>query len=101
MNIKAQKNKDMMQEQPYAQIALKRMGAIPKNFLVYRAEWLGAEKDPKDWVEMKVTGAQFREAKRGPNKGELCIKVPHTDRVAYVTEAEIKIFEKNQKNAKH
>lgn len=101
MNIKAQTHKNVMQKQPYAQIALKRMGAVPENFLVYRAEWLGTEKDPKDWVEMKVTGAQFREAKRGPNKGELCIKVPHTDRVAYVTEAEMKSFEEKQKNARH
>ena len=38
---------------------------------------------------MKVTGAEFREAKSGPQKGKLAIMVKGTQRSAYVTREEM------------
>lgn len=42
---------------------------------------------------MKVTGADFRVAKAGPDKGKLAVKVKGTDRTVYVTREEIKSFD--------
>lgn len=42
---------------------------------------------------MKVTGAEFREAKTGPNKGKLAVIVKDSKRVAYVTSEEMKALD--------
>ncbi len=79
---------DVFAEQPYGKLALQKLGAVPENFRLYYAGWLG--KKPEDFTVMEVTGAQFRVAKRGPNKGKLSIMVPGTKRTTYVTKDEMK-----------
>ena len=81
---------DVFAEQPYGKLALQKMGAVPENFRLYYAGWLG--KKPEDFTVMEVTGAQFRVAKRGPNKGKLSIKIPGTQRKVRVTRAEMQEF---------
>ena len=68
---------DIFAETAYGKVALEKMGEVPDNFRLYKAGWV----DPS---MMKVTGAKFRKALSGPNKGILSIKVKGTDRVAYV-----------------
>lgn len=66
------------------------MAPTPENFRLYAAEWLGEK--PKDWDVMKVTGAEFRVAKSGPNKGKLSVMVEGTKRTAHVTREEMRVF---------
>lgn len=80
-------SKDIFAEYSYGQVALKKLEPVPENFRLYSAEWLGEK--PEDWKTMKVTGAEFREAKSGPNKGQLTIMVRSTQRSAYVTREEM------------
>ncbi|WP_341744676.1 hypothetical protein [Azonexus hydrophilus] len=79
--------RDLFAEQPYGKIALAKMGAVPENFRLYQAGWLGNK--PEEWTVMKVIGAEFRAAKSGPNKGKLTIPVEGTTRTAFVTAEEI------------
>mgnify|MGYP007103403909 CR=1 FL=1 len=60
---------DVFAQQSYGKIALQKMAPVPDNFRLYSAGWLGDK--PEDWSVMKVSGAQFRTAKSGPNKGKL------------------------------
>lgn len=76
-------------EYPFGKAALRKMGDTPANFLLFFAGWMG---DLKTTDTMKVTGAVFREAKKGKDKGKLCIKVPGTERTVYVTKAEMAEF---------
>lgn len=71
----------------YGQVALKKLSPVPENFRLFSAGWLGEK--PEDWKTMKVTGAEFREAKSGPSKGKLAIMVKGTQRSAYVTNEEM------------
>lgn len=71
----------------FGRVALSKLAPVPENFRLYEAGWLG--ENPKDWDVMEVLGAEFRTAKSGPNKGELCIMIPGTKRTAYVTKAEM------------
>lgn len=71
---------------PVDKRALEKMGPQPENFYLYCWEWM--EKRPP-FRNFRITGAVFREAKRGPNKGKLCVKVPGTDRAVYFTEQEL------------
>lgn len=79
---------DIFAAQPYGKIAIKKLAPVPENFRLYQAEWLGDK--PSEWNVMKVVGAEFREAKSGPNKGKLCIMVKGTQRTAFVTESEMR-----------
>lgn len=80
-------NRDIFAEQSYGKAALQKMGPVPENFRLTRSEWLGDK--PVDWHIMKVTGAEFRVAKKGPNAGKLSIPLKGTSRTAYVTREEI------------
>lgn len=85
---------DIFAENSFGKAALKKMrrhGDLPENFRLYEAGYV--EDDPKDFNVMKVRGAVFRRAKTGPNKGNLSIKVPGTERSACVTPEECKEFE--------
>lgn len=75
----------------YGQVALKKLAPVPDNFRLYSAGWLGEKHT--DWDVMKVTGAEFRLAKSGPDKGKLAIRVKGTRRSAFVTRAEMNAFE--------
>lgn len=77
---------DIFARSPFGQAALKKMGKMPDDFRLYFAGWLG------DSATMEVRGATFREAKKGPNKGKMCIKLPNSDRTVYVTRAEMAEF---------
>lgn len=79
--------KDVFADQSYGKAALKKMAPVPANFRLYAAGWLG--KKPEDFDVMEVTGAEFRVAKSGPNKGKLSVLVPGTKRTVYVTKAEM------------
>lgn len=72
----------------YGKVALQKMAPVPENFFLTCAGFVGTSSDC-----MKVEGAVFREAIKGPRKGELCIMVPYTGRVAHVTRAEIEAYE--------
>lgn len=79
--------KDIFATCSYGQIALRKLAPVPEGFRLFSAGWCETKSD--DWQTMKVTGAEFREAKAGPNKGQLSIKVPGTERSAYVTKEEM------------
>lgn len=81
---------DVFAEQSYGKAALHKLAPVPENFRLYCAGWLG--KKPEDWTVMEVTGAEFRVAKSGPNKGKLSVMVPGTKRTVHVTKAEMKAF---------
>src|SRR5215471_7042405 len=85
---------DLFAEQPFGQIALKRLGPVAPNFRLFRAEWLG--KNSSDWKVMKVTGAEFRAVKRGPDAGDLTIRIPGTTRTTYVTKDEMEVLRRRR-----
>ncbi|MFL1405422.1 hypothetical protein ACJO2E_08775 [Marinobacter sp. M1N3S26] len=76
----------------FGKAALKVMsenGPLPENFRLYEMGWM--EDRPEDFRTMKVSGAQFREAKTGPNKGKLSIMVDGTQRTVYVTKRDLEV----------
>jgi len=78
---------DIFAQQAFGKAAIKKLGAVPENFRLYRAGWMG--KHPH-YDAMEVAGAEFRVAKRGSNAGKLSIKISGTDRVVQVTREEIR-----------
>jgi hypothetical protein len=80
---------DIFAEQSYGKAALKKMGDVPATFRLFMAGWLGNSDT------MEVKGAEFRKALSGKNKGMLTVLVKGTGRTAYVTVAEMKMFEEN------
>ncbi|WP_216368210.1 hypothetical protein [Aeromonas media] len=72
---------------PFGKAALARLAPLPENFVLYEAELLG------EGNGMKVTGAVFRAAKRGPKKGKLTIMVPGTKEVVYLSVEEINKYD--------
>ena len=83
--------KDLMAEQGYGKAALQKLAPTPEHFRLYQAEWLGDK--PSEWTVMKVTGAEFRVAKTGPNKGKLSVMVEGSKRTAFVTSDEMRAFD--------
>lgn len=79
--------RDIFGELPYGQAALEKLGKVPENFRLYAAGWLG--KTPEEWKNMKLVGAEFREATKGPNAGQLCKMIPGTQRTVYLTREEV------------
>lgn len=71
-------------------------GSIPENFFVYEAGWIETG-PPELWNTMQVKGCQFRAAKTGPNKGELCIPVLETKYMLCVTKEEMRQAESEMK----
>jgi hypothetical protein len=80
-------SKDIFADFSYGKVALIKLAPVPEKFRLFSAGWLGEK--PADWKTMKVTGAEFREAKSGPQKGKLAIMVQGTQRSAYVTKEEM------------
>lgn len=68
--------------------ARKKLKNLPDDFLLYNFSWIGDIGDDDNCV-MQVTGAQFREAKTGPRKGQLCIEVKGTERKAFLSTTEV------------
>ena len=81
---------DLFAEYSYGKVALQKIGVADPNFKLYFAGWLG---NGNERQVMRVNGAIFREAKSGPNKGQLCIKVPGTERSTLVTAREMDEYE--------
>jgi len=77
---------DIFAEQVYGKIALKKMASDNEDFRLYAARWMG---NGRSRDVMEVTGAVFRIAKSGINKGCLSIMMKGTKRTAYVTSAEM------------
>jgi len=82
---------DIMGTVSYGKAALQKLAPTAENFRLYQAEWLGNK--PSEWTVMKVTGAEFREATTGKNKGQLSVMVKDSKRTAFVTREEIKAFD--------
>lgn len=82
-----------MNNTAFGQAFLKKVaeyeGKLPENFFVYEAGWIEAG-PPELWNTMQVKGCQFREAKIGPNKGEICIPVRGTEYMLCVTKEEVR-----------
>ena len=78
----------LFEKQPFGQLALQKLGDVPENFRLYHAAWV--DDNPQASGTMRVTGAEFRVAKSGPEKGVLSVMVPNTKRTVYVTAAEMR-----------
>lgn len=85
---------DGFSQHNFGKIALLKMGDVPQNFRIYYAGWLG--KKPDNRQVMKVKGAEFRIAKKGKNKGKLCVLVEGSKRSAYVTAEEIENYSNSE-----
>lgn len=91
-------NTDVFADTVYGKIALKKLAPNEPHFRLFEAGWLGDGKPGKREV-MEVKGADFREAVRGPNKGQLSIMVPQTTRSVFVTAREMNEFEAAEKTS--
>lgn len=80
----------------YGKLALQKMKPTDPDFRLFYAGWLGKGNERE---VMRVTGAKFREAKNGPNKGQLSIMVPDTKRSVLLTAQEMADFEAATKPA--
>ena len=76
-------DEDLFAGTGFGRAALKKLGTVPENFRLYKAEWLG--KRPEDWKDMRVSGRVFRPSKGGA----LSIPVPNTIQTVIVTRQEI------------
>lgn len=78
----------VFEQQAFGKAALRKIGEVAENFRLYDAGWMGnGNRDT-----MRVTGAEFRNAKSGPNKGRMTVMVPNTKRTVYVTKSEMQPF---------
>ena len=77
-------DEDLFASTSFGKAALKKLGAVPENFRLYSAGWLG--KKPEDRKEMRVKGRVFRASK----DGKLDIPVPRTIRSVIVTRDEMR-----------
>lgn len=82
---------DFFARYPFGKIALEKISklkknGIPDNFRLFEAGWVG------NTSVMRVTGAEFRVARTGPNKGKLAVMIPKTKQTVYVTAEEISSY---------
>lgn len=82
---------NIFKEQSFGKVAMFKIGEVPENFRLYEAGWVGD--DPRKSNVMKVTGAEFRVAKSGINKGKLSVRIPGTIRTVFVNSEEMKAQE--------
>lgn len=78
---------DGMNETSYGRAAMKKLAPVAEGFDIYKAGWLGDK--PSEWDTMEVSGAVFREAKSGKNKGQRTVLVTGTKRTTYISKAEM------------
>lgn len=81
---------DLFADHPMGKAAIKKIKPDDPNFRLFMAGWVG---DYKTTDTMEFKGAVFREAKKGKNKGKLCVIVPGTEKHVFVTCADAKEFE--------
>lgn len=90
----------MMNDTSFGAAALAKLkGQVSANFRIYSAGVVGG-KGLHDWTHMSVVGAEFRVAKRGPDKGKLTVLVPGTSRRLKLTKEEVRAAAKAQQEAK-
>ncbi|WP_407304110.1 hypothetical protein [Acinetobacter sp.] len=77
------------QSDPMAILARSKMRDLPEDFMIYAFEWLGDIINDRASCVLKMTGAVFREAKRGPRKGQKCMMVKGTERMVFLTPDEV------------
>jgi hypothetical protein len=82
---------DILKDSVFGKIALNKMGSVPEGFRLYEAGWL--EDDLIVLPVIKVSGAEFRLAKTGINKGKMTVMVPGTKVSVYVTAEELRAEE--------
>lgn len=68
---------DYFADTDFGRTALNKMAPVPENFRLFEAEIV-------DKGVIKVSGAVFREAKRGPNKGKLSVMISGSQKTVYV-----------------
>jgi len=78
---------DIFKDLPFGKVAINKMGNVPDNFKLFNAELI--EDCPGN---IKVTGAEFREAKTGPRKGQLVIEIHNTRKSVIVTKEETEAY---------
>ena len=66
----------------FGKAALQKLSPVHDDFRLFCAGWVG---DDKKNDIMKITGAVFRAAKSGKNKGKLSIMIADTKKTVYVT----------------
>jgi hypothetical protein len=76
--------------QAFGKAALQKLGNVVENFRLFHARWVGD--NPGNSNTMEVTGAEFRAAKSGTNKGKLSIMMTGTKKTVFVTKAEMLPF---------
>ncbi|WP_186050448.1 hypothetical protein [Burkholderia gladioli] len=81
---------DLFADTNFGRIALAKIKPASPNFRLYEAGWLETGGPPDTWEIFEVIGAEFREAKRGPNKGKLSIMVPNTRRIVHLHRDELR-----------
>lgn len=85
--MRADMSKDVFADTPIGRLALQKLAPVPPNFRLYKAAWMGRATER---MVMKLTGAEFRVAKSGPNKGVLSVIVKGTQRVTCCTADELR-----------
>ncbi|WP_186152051.1 hypothetical protein [Burkholderia gladioli] len=74
----------------FGRLALEKIKPTSPHFRLYEAGWLETGGPPDSWEIFEVIGAEFREAKRGPNQGKLSIMVPNTRRIVHIHRDELR-----------
>lgn len=81
--MSADQTVDVFAAQAYGKAALRKLGDVDTDFRLYEAGFAD------EYGTMKVTGAIFRIAFSGQNKGKFCVKVDGSDRTVYVSREDI------------
>lgn len=92
--------RDLFADTLFGKIALDKIKPASPNFRLFSAGWIETGGPPESWEVMAVTGAEFREAKSGPNKGKLSIMVPNTPRTVHIHRSEMAAQARAAKSAR-
>jgi len=77
---------DVFAEQPFGKVAMDKMINVSNNFRLYEAGWFGGRNQRN---MMKVSGAEFRQAKSGENQGKLSVMIKNTKQTVFIANTEI------------
>lgn len=87
----------IFEDTSYGRIAMKQFGEVPEGFRIYQVSLQG---EHPNYHGIQVVGAEFRQAKSGMRKGQLCMHVKGTDRSTYVSNAAMKAEESKEESCK-
>jgi len=91
----ADMNVDIFSQEPVGKAALKKLGDVPESFRLFAVEGVGNM--PDNMIGAQVTGAEFRAAMSGPNKGKMTVEVKGTRRSVFVSTEEVKAMRQEVK----